>query len=202
MVAETATDATQKPLAKRGRPPIHRVSLIQRSKARTLYIVEQLSYREISEQTGIPPRVLQNMAYRENWTNAKKSTLKSVEEKSLARIKEQVDEVVSAVALQTEELSLGTLAKARVTLDREDVNAARDLQAYSQAAKNFVGIARQARGLDSELRTDRNGQTLVFVKLERVGDASTPKRLPEPATEVNVTPVIETKNAPDSPKLT
>ncbi len=203
MVAET--DALTKPKSTRGGFR-QQVPLPTKLRVRALYVIQQLSYRDIADQVGLPVRAVQNLVYREKWTPVRQRIRSSIQakadERTRERIQAEVSELGDSVAIQTADLAVGTLVKSRETLARDDVNAARDLQAYSQSAKNFVGIYRQVRELDSELRTDRNGQTLVFVKLERVGDASTAKRLPEPAaTEINVTPVLN-NSAPDSPKLT
>ncbi len=171
-------------------------------KVRSLYVIQQLSSAEIGAQVGLTRKQVQDLVKREGWIAVKRRAKASILAKHDARAREEVLEVHEAFALKTEELGMGVLEKAGARMPDQDENVARDLQALSQTAKNFIGIARQVRGMDLSRDADRNGQTLVFVKLERVGDASTAKRLPEPAaTEINVTPVLN-NSAPDSPKLT
>lgn len=202
MVAET----TDKPKTKRrGFPPgasQTKIPLAVKLQIRGLYLVQQLGASEIGAKLQISARKIDNLAHREGWTKLRKSVAERAEAKSLAREVEQIDEVVDAVAIQTAALTVQTLEKASRAIAREDEDACRDLQALSQSAKNFNGIFREARGLNAERNAERtNGQTIVFVQLERVG-ASTAKRLPEPATreatEINVTPVAPA-NPPSNP---
>lgn len=187
MVAETLMQQSA-PKTRKRQGFQSRIPLPQKLQVRALYVIQQLSTREISEKSGLTENQVRNLICREKWRTSKLRAKSFVQEKHDARIREGVEEFVESVAIQTEELSVGTLSKARVTLDREDVNAARDLQAYSQAAKNFVGIARQARGLDAERNAERtNGATIVFVQLERVGALT--QRSEKQVTEVSATPL-------------
>lgn len=200
MVAETLSQP--KPRKRQGFQA--RIPLPQKLQVRALYVIQQLSTREICEKTGLTDNQVRNLICREKWRTSKMRAKTFAQEKHDARIREGVEEFVESVAIQTEELSVGTLSKARTTLDREDVNAARDLQAYSQAAKNFVGIARQARGLDAEMNRERtNGTTVIFVgELARVGDAKRKELNVTPNGVENAQPAIEIQSAPTSPKLT
>ncbi len=108
---------------------------------------------------------------------------RSLEQKHDARAQAECAEIHEAVALKTEEITVRVLDKVDAAIDRDDVNAARDLQAYTQATKNIYSVARQARGLDLESRERAgNGQTLVFIDLPRVEAKREPVNVtPQPA---------------------
>jgi hypothetical protein len=159
-----------------------RASLVQRSQAHSLYLIERLPWKDISERTGLPVRYLQNLAHREKWTAVKARTAKKVEARSLARINEHVEEIVEAVATATESLSLRTLTAAGEVLDAKKGDFwAKDVQSLSQAAKNFVGLARQARGLASDVEKSSAAPAMIFVQLERIGP-----RAPKQAQPIEV----------------
>lgn len=198
MVAETLAQ----PKSRKGRGFQPSIPLGVKLQVRGLYLVQQLSASEIGAKLKLAPRSVENLCHREGWTKLKRRVKERAEASSIERETEQIAEIVDSVAIQTAALTVQTLEKASRAIAREDEDACRDLQALSQSAKNFNGIFREARGLNAERNADRtNGQTIVFVQLERVG-ASTAKRLPEPATreatEINVTPVAPA-NPPSNP---
>lgn len=201
MVAETLAE-TKTP--QRGKIGGYRqtIPLPVKLKIRSLYIIQQLSPAEIGEKMGMTRQQVQGLCYREKWQRVKQRAKISFQQQADARAKEEVSEIHDAFALKTEELAMGSLEKASRRMPDEDVNAARDLQALSQTAKNFIGIARQIRGMDSDKRSERGDVNITFIgTLERVGD-SAPKRLPEPAAvEVMVSPILNNP-APESPGLT
>lgn len=191
MVAET--DTLTKPKGKRGGFQ-QAIPLPTKLRIRSLYVIQQLSYRDIADQTGLPVRAVQNLVYREKWTPVRQRIRSSAQAKADERTRERVSaevcELAESVAIQTADLAVATLTKSRATLDRDDVNAARDLQAYSQSAKNFYGVYRQVRELDQARDIERNGSTLVFV-------ADMP-RVREPVN-VTASAPIEIQAAPPSP---
>lgn len=141
-------------------------------KVRSLYLVQQLPNAEIARRCNLDTRTVSRLIYREGWSSAKRGMKEKMQADSIAHTRAEVESVVHAVAVETEALTLGTLAKAHGALARDDKEAARDLQAYSQAAKNFVGMARQARGLDDANKAERAGSVVVFIgELDRVSAA-------------------------------
>ncbi len=158
-----------------------RIPLLTRLKARSLYITQQLGITAIADQTGLTVSQVRGLVAREGWVNVKKRARNVAEAKSLARTQANIEEVVEAVAIDTEELALGTLGAAKDVLrDKSGDFWAKDLQSLSQAAKNFVGLARQARGLanDADTSNGKANTSVIFVSLERV-TKSEPKRVVE-----------------------
>lgn len=194
MVAETSP-VPAKPKAK-FRPTF---PLPLKLKIRSLYVIQQESPAAIGEKVGLTRQQVQNLITRERWVVTKRRAKESFQAKQDARTKAEVDEVIEAVAVQTEDLSLRVLDKASRAMDREDKEACRDLQALSQTAKNFVGMARQARGLDAEIKAERDGRGNVILfaaSFERI-EAAPMKRAEktadaQPALEASV------KAIPDS----
>lgn len=163
MVAEAEPKVTQrrKPNTRSGSGPA--IPLLAETRVRNLYLGHFLGPQEIAAQTGLNYRQVTNLISRKGWATLRASKRKRVEESAIARAEESVSEIVNAVAMETEELTLGTLAKAKVTLERTDRDAARDLQAYSQAAKNFNGIMREARNLNAHPSEGGNTLNVMFV---------------------------------------
>lgn len=165
MVAETT--ANPPAVSKRKKPSAYRprIPLPVKLKIRSLYIVQQLSPAEIGVQVGFTRQQVQGLIARQNWCAVKNHAKRSLEQRGDARLREEVEEVHESFAIQTEELTMGVLAKASKAMARQDEDACRDLQALSQTAKNFVGIARQVRGMDISKDAGFAGptQTLIFV---------------------------------------
>ena len=112
----------------------------------------------------------------------------------LARADAQIERVVEATAILSEDLQLRSLNFCSELLNEKD---AKGLQMASGAARNFVQISRLCRRLDTQPGGNfQNGSgpqtTLVFV-----GDMPRAARAePKPVTEVSAQVV------PDSPTLT
>ncbi len=144
MVAEL-----EKPSVKRSkRPARQRIPLFTRLKAKNLYVGQMATAASVAAACGLTDTQVYNLADREGWTKLRNETKRRLEESVNARTQESINELTEHIADETAELSLGTLAKAKRTLERDDEFAAKDLQAYSVAAKNFVGLYRQAKQLD------------------------------------------------------
>lgn len=179
MVAEAAPIVSTKPPNRRNAV---RIPLYTKIKARNLYVSQMLGGPEVAKATGLTCPQIYSLADREGWTKLRKELAKKAISDSTARLHAETDAVIEEIAQDNAELSLGTLGKAKVTLDRTDREAARDLQAYSQAAKNFVGMYRQARELDTKGESTP-GNTVIFIgKLDLVGPK--PIRIAEPVIDV------------------
>ncbi len=189
MVAETAQSAPAKP------KPNHanRFPEATRLTIRSLYVVQGRAPAEIALALSLKPQQVRNLVIREGWTQLKAKRADSRKQKGeaalLARAESDVQRVVEATAILSEDLSLRSLNYCSELLDSKD---AKSLQMASGAARNFVQIARMSRGLDS--RGPQNspgngaqaGATLIFVgALER----TTPKAEPKQVTEIIATAI-------------
>ncbi len=164
------------------RPARQQIPLFTRLKAKNLYVGQMASASTVAAACGLTEKQVYNLSDREGWTKLRMETKSRLEQSVNARTQAAITELTEHIADETAELSLGTLAKAKRTLERDDEFAAKDLQAYSVAAKNFVGLYRQAKQLDVAAAGDgATSNTIVFM-----GDfvrASTPETEPR-----NVTP--------------
>lgn len=178
--------SARKPYVRRiaGRPTF---PLPLKLRVRSLYIIQQLSSAEIAAQVGLTRKQIQDLAAREGWVAIKQRAKSSLVAKHDARAKAEIAEIHDAFALKTEELGMGVLEKAARRMPDEDENVAKDLQALSQTAKNFIGIARQVRGMDLGARESAGvASVVVFVAdLERVEDRKRPEK------SANLQPALE-----------
>ena len=98
--------------------------------------------------------------------------------------------MVEAVAMESAELTLSTFKAAKDALTAGGEDAARNVQAYSQATKNYVGLYRQAKSLDIN-KENTLGVNVLFIACTRVGVNDTANALPAApakAEPINVTP--------------
>lgn len=187
MVAEALPETSGRKRAKHTRVRAFQIPLYTRLKARNLYVGQMLGAAEVGNATGLTAKQIYDLADREGWGKARIALRTKAADSAETRAQQDIDALVQEVAADTAELSLGTLAKAKITLERDDKEAARDLQAYSQAAKNFVGLYRQAKSLDVAAQ---QGSTtnVMFISCARAGDA-VPAIAPAKADPINVTPI-------------
>jgi hypothetical protein len=163
-----------------------KIDLLTRSQARNLYVVRQLSAQEVATQTGLTPRQVYDLADRENWTKTRAEIKRKSAEALQAREAEDIEELVEAVAIKSKLLSLGSLDASIDELAVKGKDRAKNLQAYSQAAKNFVGLYRQAKSLDVAAQSG-NVTNVLFISCARAG-MNEPAALPAKAEPINVTP--------------
>lgn len=150
-----------------GRKDAPGIDLLTRSKARNLYLVRQLGAEEVGAQCGLTSTQVYSLAQREGWTKERRRIRERELDRSRARDAEQIDELVEAVATKSAVLSLGTLDNAIEELGAPGEFQAKNLQALSVAAKNFVGLYRQAKNLDVQQQS--SGETnMLFIALTRV----------------------------------
>jgi hypothetical protein len=167
-----------------------KIPLSTRVKARNLYVLQQISAREVAEQCGLKEKQVYTLAQREGWVAVRKARKLSTEQALDARIANDSDELVEAVALQSAEMTLETFKAAKEALDAGGDDAARNVQAYSQATKNYVGLYRQAKSLDVAAQQG-NTTNVLFISCARAG-VNEPSALPVAPTKaepINVTPV-------------
>ena len=192
MVAEATANCTS-PKKVKGRGHARQIDLTTRSQARNLYAVQHLTAQDVANRTGLTVPQVYSLAKRDGWVKTRVQLRAKAAQVLRDREEQQVEELIDAMAIKSQVLSLGSLDKAIDTLARDDQNAAKDLQAYSQAAKNAVGIFRQARGLDAKQVGD-GGTSQINVMF--VGQLT---RSAE-RTAVNVTPVesVPVSTTPDA----
>ncbi len=194
MVAEAAAKPS---VRRKTRKPSLSIPLLTRIKAQNLYVNQLAAASVVGAACGLSPKQVYDLADREGWTKLRNETKRRASESVQARTQATIDELVEHVAADTAELSLGTLAKAKATLLRDDENAAKDLQAYSVASKNFVGLYRQAKQLDAQQACEGASQINVMF----VGQL--PRSSAE-RTTINVTPAQQqqdsaAKSVPSAP---
>jgi len=147
MVAEAEKPSTREKHPNAGKM-INRIDLLTRAQARNLYVVRQLSAQEVATQTGLTAKQVYSLAEREGWSKTRAEIKRKSLAASDAREADSIDELVEAVAVKSSVLSLGTLDNAIEELKTPGEFQAKNLQALSVAAKNFVGLYRQAKQLD------------------------------------------------------
>lgn len=176
---------------------VGKIDLLTRSQARNLYVVRQLSAPEVATQTGLTASQIYNLADREGWTKTRAEIKRKSAEALRARDEEDISEIVEAVAVKSQVLSLGTLDSAITELATPGEFQAKNLQALSVAAKNFVGLYRQAKSLDVAAQQG-NTVNVLYVACPRVGiDDAKRETKAEP---INVTPTEVTQVSADAAK--
>lgn len=162
MVAE-AVKPSYKSSVRKGRNRFQpKIDLFTRSQARNLYVVRMLSAKEVAAQTGLTIPQIYNLADREGWTKSRAELKRKSAEALQLREQEEIDELVDAVAIKSKLLSLGSLDAGINELATPSRDQARNLQAYAQAAKVYVGLYRQAKQLDAAQSSEGSTTTNVF----------------------------------------
>lgn len=167
-----------------------------------MYLLMGLDGSEIGASLSIPVKKVYDLIAREGWTKERERMKSKAVAKCDERAAREVENIVESVAIKTEELALGTLDAAGEVLENQSGDFwAKDLQSLSQAAKNFVSLARQARGLDSASGNLADKPQILFLQLERV---ERPEKKVEHIHELStseVTPLSSAKdNASPSPE--
>lgn len=179
--------------SRRGFAP--RFDTVTKLQVRSMYVLQELGPTEIARKTGLGVMQIQKLANREGWTAARAEAKRKMIQAIDAHDSAEIASVVKTIAIKSEELGVATLFKAGDVLENESGEFwAKDVQSLSQAAKNFVGLARQARGLDSAA-SDNGGKTnVVFIALQRIGV--------EPTNEQIADAIDITIDTPSVPQLT
>ncbi len=189
MSAEAIQEPSVAPKPKRQIAHGFGIPLSTRIKARNLYVGQYAQASVVSAATGLSVKQVYWLADREGWTKLRAQTKRKMTEDVNARAQRDIDELVEEIANDTAELSLGTLAKAKSTLTRDDEFAAKDLQAYSVAAKNFVGMYREAKRLDADRKGETNTLNVLFV-----GNMSRVTSEKDACIDVSTTPALPPAN--------
>lgn len=186
MVAEAPKDST------RDKQPGNRrafitIPLRTKIKARNLYVSQGLGAEETAKACDLTRKQVYALADREGWTKLRREIFRKATESADARNMREIDALVDEVAQDTAELSLGTLNVAKEELYGNSEDKAKNLQAYSVAAKNFVGLWRQAKNLD--VQQQGAGETnVLFIALTRVTAETQSEKRAEKCVEVEALP--------------
>lgn len=162
MVAEAEPRVSSSSRNPKGRGNAPAIDLLTRSKARNLYVVRQLPAQEVARECGITANQLYSLACREGWTKTRIQIREKELEASRKREEADISELVEAVAVKSQVLALGTLDGAIEELKNPGEFQAKNLQALSVAAKNFVGLYRQAKNLDAEAKGEGSTINVAF----------------------------------------
>lgn len=136
--------------------PGNPIPLAVRMTVRALYVVQGLKPAQIGPMVHLSATQVQNLVRTSGWSKLRAEKSAQKESKAIAlqdaRADVDVQRVVDATAMLSEDLSLRSLNLCSELVDKKD---AKGLQMASGAARNFVQIARMSRGLDA--RTNGNG---------------------------------------------
>ena len=177
--------STRKPHPRAGHI-IPKISLLTRTQARNLYVLNQVGAAEVASQTGLTIKQVYSLAEREGWTKQRKEIKGKSLEAQNARMEADAEEMVQAAAMESAELTLSTFAKAKEAIAKGGPMAAKDVQAWSQATKNYVGIYRQAKALDQQ--DNASGASQINVMFVGALPRSAARSTQANAEPVNVTP--------------
>lgn len=151
-------------------------------KVRNLYLIQGLTYKQISADTGLTVECIEKLACRNGWTKLRREAINRAISKQDSHIAELQDETIAAIASASEQHALSGLERVGEVLAEGGQFAARDFQAYTGGVRNLVSVMRDLR---TPLEQKTAGTTLnMFIM--RAGDVAP---LAAPAPEVNVTPV-------------
>lgn len=173
MVAESlpSPPSTPSPPKKRAKPlPI---PFGIRLKARNLYLSQSLPYKEIAHRTGLSAKQVENMVSREKLASIRKNREQGILKATDSRAQAVLAQFNETLAEEAEEISLGAIARARQEVEEYGKDSARNFQSLTGGIANLVKASRMVRGLDAKGAASAvAGDTVIFVKLERVGVAS------------------------------
>lgn len=186
MVSVSEPDSLVQEVAGKRRPAAP-IPLATRIKARNLYVLQQIGASAVAAQTGLTTEQVYSLAAREGWTKARAMTKAREIEKHDAKALEAMTELTEATAMEASELTMETFRAAKEAMAKGGPFLAKDMQAWSTATKNYVGIWRQAKGLDSAQQQANAAPTLNVSMFFMRGPASEATRSEpahvEPASE-------------------
>lgn len=132
------------------RAPKNAIPLPVRLRIRNLYLTQGLSDSVIAKRVNLTIIQVRGIIRREGLPELRKPRKLSLTQAADARTQEQVGELIETFARETEELALGGMQRARECIDSQSEYAAKDFSSWSSGVRNFIQVARQARGLDTE----------------------------------------------------
>ena len=120
----------------------------QKIQARTLYLVHNLGPKEISQKLNANYKSVCDLIVTRGWAKLRNKNWQKAEAEILAIVDKDVADVSQRLAIESEELTFGSL---RVLRNSIATGNAKDMQMASGAARNLVDIARKCRNLDNKL---------------------------------------------------
>jgi len=160
------------------------------AKARTLYLVRGMPPSAVAAELGVQPKAISDLASRRGWCKVRREVWQESDKASQAALSADVSRVMQGIALESEELTVGSLQLARESIEAKD---AKSLSMSSSAIRNLVEVSRRIRGLDQQ-QTGLLGGNVNFFVLQGVPQADKPTREP-----VNVTPSVASSAITDTP---
>jgi hypothetical protein len=153
-----------------------KLSVDQKIRIRTLYLTGNLGPKEISDQLKCDYKSTRALISDAGWAKIRGKKWERAEAEITAVVEKDMAEVTQRIAIESEELAMGSLVLLRQSLAPEspDVAAlpiekklrfmserAKTAQAASGAARNLVDIARRCRNLDNKPAEQTGNSTNV-----------------------------------------
>lgn len=130
---------------------------------RTQYVVEGKSPGEIADGMEIARRRVYSLVCREGWTKERRAKFAQTAQATDARAREHVERVVAAQGTIAEQASILGLRRAVEMAQRPpDKESANAFRAFAGGSRDLVQVARQARGLDSQMQLGNGANVSLF----------------------------------------
>lgn len=155
------------------------LSGVQKAQIEALYVVKCMEQRDVAAALGIPVRNVNQHCYRAGLTAKRDARLKRLEVKTMDKAATEVDMAMERWSAGAESLADSTLVAAEQELAGDSDFKAKNLASYSLAAKNFIGIYKDARGVGNN-----NGSASVNMLGNFYINAVAPAK-PEPAKQAD-----------------
>jgi DNA-binding CsgD family transcriptional regulator len=130
----------------------------QKIEIRTLYLVHNLGATEIAKRLGCNLKATSNLITHAGWTKIRSKNWLKAEADVSAIVENDVAQVSQQIAVESEELTLGSLNILRRSIAEGN---AKDMQMASGAARNLVDIFRKCRGMDNKATEPTGSSTNV-----------------------------------------
>jgi hypothetical protein len=152
------------------------LSVDQKIKIRTLYLVGNLGPKEISDQLGCNYKATKMLITNAGWAKIRGKKWEKAEATVTAIVEKDLAEVSQRIAVESEELTLGSLNLLRGSLApgspefeslpiekklRTMESRAKIAQAASGAVRNLIGVSRTCRGMDAKVEQQSGSSTNV-----------------------------------------
>ena len=139
------------------------VDVRTRALVRTLYLVQGLRPMDIERMgIGVTAGFVSGLAHREGWTKQKKEAASLAEETAIARMKQSVETLTEAIAIESEELCFKALDVTRDGLTKGGLEGAKQAQAASSTLKNLANVAQAIRQPQSNALNDSSRAPNMF----------------------------------------
>jgi hypothetical protein len=130
------------------------------AQARTMYLVRDMPPAAIASALEIKVEAVYFLANHRGWAKMRRQTWGKADAEVQTRMANDVSRVMSGIALESEELTVGSLQLARESIAAKD---AKGLSMSSTAIRNLVEVSRRIRGLDVQQAQGSGGSVNFFV---------------------------------------